>query len=453
MNKVVRYGYSSRLLVVIVLVLACNSILAQHSQEYLFNIKGDNIGFFDSGASYVDSTIYFDQSISYGIDDLVNNLGLSSSNPFNWTADLDIIDLSPVTECCDLGTIGWDFDMDFTLGASMWMQHQVDGGAFSINYPMRLNLTIPEFNRGDEIQISLDSSYTSTPTLGITNPTLTKDLKTGLTFQAGSDLDMYLGPFGSHNMEFFDVNDGYESTLLHVGSDGFSGDLGLVVDSDNCSGSEYTYTLDSDNDAYDGDYQANICSGLAPCLDGVDILSEWTNHCKLRVPFTPNFITDMLGGSVNGVTLSDEPWSTTAPQLELDWPFGLGLTLDYPDDDVTENLPNWATGALTAQTTDAVPYFHLTHNYLDMLEDILKYSVPDYPSAGESGNAANPYAYAALFAIDNRKSADNAFLESKGVSDGERVSVWTYLDNQLGSINLPWGDYSLEDVTLFDFWI
>ena len=452
---------------------------AQHTQEYQFNLKGDNIGFFDSGSTFETSTTYFDESISYGINNLMSDLGMGGTSPFDWRMELEIIDLNSIgLNCCDLGTIGWDFDMDFGLGAAMWMQHQVDGGTFSINYPMELSLSIPQFNRGDIITISLDSSYANAPTLGISNPVLSKDLKTSFEFEASSELDLYLGPFGDYDHTFFDIDQYYEATLLHVGPDGFSGDLGLAQNPalsliPGCTNSwatadGYEYELDSDNDAYDGTYVSNLCSEIAPCLQEVvvadfsyDPMEEWYKWCQLRIPFADDFAENLLGTAVVPF-LAPEPWYTTAPQLELDWPFGLGLTLDVPDDPIVENTPNWANGVLSAQTANAVPYFDLSHNYLDMLEDLLKFGAPYYPdtapgpedaATGPAPQGNNPYAYAALLAVDMRKSEDNAYLEDQDISDGEKISVWNFLTAQVPSISLPWGSFSLSDLSLFDFWI
>lgn len=449
---------------------------SQFVKNYQYSLTGNDIGFFDSGSSIQASTIYFDESISYSLNDLTSDLGMSSgSNPFNWEMDIEVIDLNAIgLNCCDLGTVGYDFDMDFTLGASMWMQHQVENGQFSIDYPMGVTLSIPEYNRGDVITVSLDSAYAGTPTLGITNPTLEKDLKTSFTIAASSDIDVFLGPFGSKAHTFFDFDETYEATLLHVGADGFSGDLGLVQNSNmslipGCTSSwgsddGYEYDLDSDNNAYDGTYTSNICMSLAPCLAELeagelsyDPMEYWYRHCQLRVPFVDDIFEDMLGSEVVPFFAS-EPWFTTAPQLSLDWPMGLSLTLDYPDDEIVENIPNWATGVLSAQTAEPVPYFDLGHNYLDMLEDLLKFGCPDYPGQeaeadGPGPQPNNPYACAALLAVDNRQTADNEFLEDAGFSDGERISVWTYMTSSVPSISLPWGDFSLSDMAPFDFWV
>ncbi len=450
---------------------------AQSTNTYSFRLKSDSVGMFDAGNALVDSTVYYDWSLDYSLDDLASEMGMSAgASIFDWQLSLEWLDLdlSPIginIECC--GLVGWDINAGFNVGSSLYMLHQLDQGKLSVDYPLALEIEIPDYHRGDIITVSLDSSFSTPPQISVANPGITKDVITTFDVGAFAEAQVFLGPFGNYPSSaphtFFQFNRSYRSTLMHVGSDGMSGDLGLVqnpglpamsnilgidlsgtpmadlplvgtcIDASNfTSENNYYYDIDLDSDGTEETYESNLCWDRHPCLQQVgplDPMDYWFALCKLRVPFLTEMVADIAGDVVanNLPFFASESWYSTAPEVDINWPLGLNLVMRYPDEPMLqESLPGYAQGVLFTKTSNPQPYFDVSLNFLDLMEDVLTFAgCPPWPFP-----PLNPYVCPVQTAIDFRKTDDNAFLSQYNlITDDGKISLWNLMNSPTSQLS------------------
>ena len=457
----------------IALLLIGFSLLLMPSAQaqYQFRLKADSVGMFDAGNALVDSTVYYDWSLDYDLDQLASSMGMSQgASVFDWQLDLQFLDLdlSPVginVSCC--GLVGWDVNAGFNVGSSLYMLHQLDQGKMSVEYPLGLDIDIPDFHRGDVITITLDSTFIAPPQMEVVDPVITKDIITTFDVGAFAEAQVFLGPFGNYPSNaphtFFEFDRSYRSTLMHVGSDGMSGDLGLVqnpalpamssilgvdlsstpladlplvgtcIDASNFTDeNNYYYDIDLDEDGVEETYESNLCWEKHPCLQQVgpfDPMDYWFALCKLRVPFLTEMVGDIAGDAVanNLPFFASESWYSTAPEVDISWPLGLNLVMRYPDDAMEQvALPAYAEGVLHVKTINPEPYFDVSLNFLDLMEDVLTFAgCPPWPFP-----PINPPVCTVQTAVDFRKTEDNGFLSQFGLIDDQgRVSLWNFMNS------------------------
>lgn len=463
-----------KLLTICLALFIITRVTGQSTTEYSFRLKANDVGMFNAGNALIDSTIYYDWDLAYSLDDAAEAMGMSAgSSVFDWQLSLEFLDLDlgPIginIECC--GLVGWDVNAGFNVGSSLYMLHQLDQGTMSVEYPLALEVEIPDFHRGDIITIRLDSSFTEAPAITVQDPGIQKDIITTFEVGAFADAQVFLGPFGNYPSNgphtFFQFDREYRSTLMHVSGDTLSGDLGLVqnpslpalssiagvslpspldqiplvgtcLDASNFTAeNNYYYDIDIDEDGTDETYSSNLCWDRHPCLQQagpLDPMDYWFALCKLRVPFITEMVGDIAGDVVadNLPFFSSEPWFSTAPEVDIDWPLGLNLVMRYPDETMQQIPSASQPGTLLARTLNPEPYFDVSLNFLDLAEDVLTFAgCPPWPFP-----PLNPYVCPVQTAIDFRKTEDNAYLSQFNLIDDDgRVSLWNFMNSPTSTL-------------------
>lgn len=335
----------------VALAVGWSSMLFGQTQSYEFVMRANEVPMFNQTADdpIVTTSDYISLDVDVSLDDIANSLNISPVFEWTWNPNFSI-DLSAIggPDVSILNhPIGYDLDLaagfDYTLG----MRHELDTGWFDIQMPLKVDITVDDYNRGRIATVRLDSTFTSNPQLNPSAPDVEKTLFMYGRVHGQGDFTLYTGPFGSgqEDISLYNFDESGTWDILTTGSSKIGG-WGLYLDPANsaCSGGIYDYTQQIGSTSYTG--ESNLCwlSGATAYCLAADQLDTF---CKFG------------------------DWYTTGDAMEVWLPLGFGATLKRPRNELTQHVTNLATGVLQAQTSTLDhPHMQLNHSLHTMIKGI-----------------------------------------------------------------------------------